>query len=350
MIVNARFRRQSMTGVQRYAAEICNRLCDTVTEIIPPSQWGSGIRGHVWEQIVLPRSARRNVLWSPCNSGPIRCRNHVITVHDMAVFDVPEGFTASFRCLYQYLLPRLARNAAMVLTVSEFSKCRLVDVTGINPEKIVVIPNGVSTAFLADRQEDPHQSSNVPIEYAGPYLLAVGSLSPRKNISGLIDAWKRLYASGGTKTAKLFIVGGESPAVFGKNLLVNSGQFDIHFLGRVGDAKLANLYDKAICYINPSFYEGFGLPLIESFAAGCPVICSDRTAFPEVGGDVAEYFDPGNVDSIAHAIEVAIDRYQDSTIRAKQSAIVKARSKLYSWDRSADAVKAALSQVIARGE
>jgi len=340
--VNARFRLQSMTGVQRYADEICQRLQSHLAEIVPPRSSGSGLRGHLWEQTALHRIARHQVLWSPCNSGPLRCGRHVVTIHDMAPFDVPEGYASSYRALYKALIPRLARRAVRVLTVSEFSKSRIVEIAKVDPDKIVVIPNGVSSVFQADN-EDP--ASSPADDNDGNFILAVGSLSPRKNLVGLMTAWQNLYRAGRTRDVQLYIVGGEVPRVFGDQLICKPDRSGVHFLGRVDDRRLGQLYNRALCCVNPSFYEGFGIPIVEALAAGCPVICSDRTAFPEVGGDVVDYFDPGNTESMMDAIDIAINRYRVPATRKRQGEVSKMRATLFNWDRSAEQVRSVLNEV-----
>lgn len=342
-MVNARFRRQEMTGVQRYADEICRRLAGELTEIIPDPSCGSGLRGHWWEQTGLNRIARKQVLWSPCNTGPLRHRQHVVTIHDMAVFDVPQGFTPTFRRLYQVLLPRLARRAARVLTDSEFSKSRIVELTKVSPDKVVVIPIGVSLKLHLGETA----AETAPELAHAHFVLAVGSMTPRKNLAGLIAAWRLLRQRGDLEDVQLYIVGGESRNVFGKNTLSSQDGEGIQFLGRVDDRTLATLYNRALCCVNPSFYEGFGLPIIEAFAAGCPVICSDRTAFPEVGGDAVDYFDPAEPESIAESLRLAIQRYQHPLARQQQGEIVRLRASRFNWDRSAEQVRSVLQEVAA---
>ncbi len=146
LAVNGRFQNQRTTGVQRYAHEITKRL-SLQAEIVAPRGWNSGVRGHIWEQTVLPQLARGALLWSPCNTGPLSVGRQVVTIHDCACFDHPEAFSRTFAAWYQWLLPRLARRARRVITVSRFSASRLADVCGVDVDQIEVIYNGVDARF-----------------------------------------------------------------------------------------------------------------------------------------------------------------------------------------------------------
>ena len=109
--VNGRYLSQRITGVQRYAREIVARLSDRL-QVIAPRAMAKGVCGHVWEQTVLPCRLRRGVLWSPCATGPLAVASQVVTIHDCAFYDCPDGFTPSFARWYRCLVPRLARRAA----------------------------------------------------------------------------------------------------------------------------------------------------------------------------------------------------------------------------------------------
>jgi hypothetical protein len=119
IVLNARFLQQELTGVQRYGREMLARLGDGV-ETVQPVDHVSPVRGHFWEQFVLPSHCHGRLLWSPGNTGPLSVRAQVITIHDAATLDHPEWFSRKFALWYRFLLPRLARRVRRIITVSEF--------------------------------------------------------------------------------------------------------------------------------------------------------------------------------------------------------------------------------------
>src|SRR5439155_22055530 len=145
--------------------------------------WGAGrgIRGHMWEQTVLPWRLRQGVLWSPCATGPLAVASQVVTIHDCAFFDHPECFSSAFAKWYQCLVPRLARRASRILTVSAFSRDRICELFRIAPDKVVVAPNGVSSDWQP-AQENDIAEVRARLGLQQPYVLYVGSIEPRKNL------------------------------------------------------------------------------------------------------------------------------------------------------------------------
>lgn len=324
--LNARFRGRPLTGVERFAMEVSTRLCqdgDVSLSETAPARPLAGLKGHAWEQFILPgKLAKDEVLFSPCNTGPIRVGNQLVVIHDAAVWDHPEGFSTTFRTVYQQLLPRLAKKARAVATVSQFSRSRLAPHLGIPEEKILVLGNAVGPAFTpGDTLTDRHK------------LLCVGSMDPRKNFGRLLRAWKSLADQGGLpKGARLQLVGGANPRNFaGMDRIEGSG---IEWLGRIDDAELVRCYREAGGFVYPSLYEGFGLPPLEAMACGCPVLLSHAASLPEVGGPAEDgaviYLDPESEDDIARAI-LDFFSLDEAELAAMRSAALK-RSALFSWD------------------
>src|SRR5271169_295947 len=180
IIVNMRSQTAGLTGVQRYAQRLCASLGDGI-ETVRPSRPLQGFHGHIWEQAVLPIRAGRRLLWSPTNTGPLKVRRQVLTVHDVASIDHPEWFDAKFAAWYRSLTPRLVKRVARVITISEFSRQRLAAVTGADPDQIAVIPPGVDERFYPRSSEEilaVRKKLGIPSEN---YVLSLGSLEPRKN-------------------------------------------------------------------------------------------------------------------------------------------------------------------------
>src|SRR4051794_22682964 len=145
----------------------------------------------LWEKFPLPPAARGRVLWSPNNTGPIATYRQVCTFHDLIPLDNPEWFSPRFSAWYRWLMPRLARNVAHIIAVSEFTRRRIVESFGVRPGKVTVIPNGIDQRF------SPRPVTEIAAERKalgvpdGEYFLFLGSLEPRKNLSRLLLAWEQ---------------------------------------------------------------------------------------------------------------------------------------------------------------
>jgi glycosyltransferase involved in cell wall biosynthesis len=293
--VNLRTLGYRVTGVQRYLLGLLPYMPSELETLEPPGTL-QGIRGHLWEQLYLPTQLRRRLLWSPGNTGPIGVSRQVLTVHDMASLDHPEWFERKFALWYGALLPRLIRKVRAVITVSQFSKERIVGLTGVEPERVHVIRNGVDRRF---RPADPKGIEQVETDYelTRPYILFVGSLEPRKNLRVLLEAWQL----GGFDGATLAVVGA-SGHVF-PNLRFDSVPPGVCLLGSVEDDVLPALYAGAAGFVYPSIYEGFGMPPLEAMACGCPVAVSDIPVHREICGETARYFDPFNAEDLSRQLD-----------------------------------------------
>jgi glycosyltransferase involved in cell wall biosynthesis len=250
----------------------------------------------------------------------------VLTVHDMASLDHPEWFERKFALWYTTLLPRLIRKVRAIITVSHFSKERIVELTHVEPERVHVISNGVEPRFSP---ADPKTAKQVRTRFDlnCPYILFVGSLEPRKNLRILLEAWRL----GGFEGATLAVVGA-SGHVF-PSLEFNSIPAGVRLLGCVEDEVLPILYSGAAGFVYPSIYEGFGLPPLEAMACGCPVAVSDIPAHREVCGETAMYFDPLSPEDISRKLDWLL-RLQGAP-RASLAARGLQRAARYRWENSA---------------
>jgi glycosyltransferase involved in cell wall biosynthesis len=344
--LNGRFLDQEMTGVQRYARGMLASLAPGL-QVLRPKVPLSPARGHLWEQLVLPRRCGRSLLWSPGNTGPLTKANQVVTVHDASTLDHPEWFSGKFAVWYRFLLPRLARRVRKIITVSQFSKERLIATCSIPDHKIAVIPNAVDARFQpvsAEAIEDFRRRHRLE----RPYCLYVGSLEPRKNVSLLLKAWADLAPP----DCEL-ILAGTAGHVFREkgftDLPVRTRLF-----GRVADDELPTLLSAARVFIFPSLYEGFGFPPLEAMACGCPVICSNSTSLPEIGGpefDAADpastgavlYFNPTDREQLAHQIRRVMEMPPEEARRMSRNGIAWAGR--FNWDRCASQTWAALKEL-----
>ncbi|MES2682540.1 MAG: glycosyltransferase family 1 protein [Pseudomonadota bacterium] len=349
--INGKFSAQPLTGVQRFASgmvsaldELLHRgeglasaarwvlLCPTdstppVLRVIEVRSIGSLLPSlHFWEQLALPLAARSGLLLSFAGSAPLLARRQVATLHDAAVFDQPATYGWLFRSWYRFLFRALARSAKGLLTVSKFSQQRLAATLGLNPEVIGVLGNG------AEHFKNIAADDSLLLQHGlqpGTYFLAVGSLSPGKNLARLMAAFEQQFAG---RDVRLVMVGGGNAQVFAGDALPATTPAQVLRLAKVSDAQLKALYQHAIALVFPSLYEGFGLPPVEAMHCGCPVAASDAAAMPEVCGEAALYFDPTSVQAIAAAMR----RLQDEpALRQQLRQRGHAQSARHRWSSSA---------------
>ena len=313
------------TGVQRYLLSLLPHLPPELRSV-KPSRALLGIKGHLWEQFYLPTQLGRRLLWSPGNTGPLAVSRQVVTVHDAAPLDHPEWFEQKFALWYSALLPRLVRRVRAIITVSHFSKDRIVQNTGIKPERVHVISNGVARRF---RRLDRNTVKKVITELGltDPYILFVGSLEPRKNLKMLLQTWGQGNFDGVT-----LVVAGATAHLF-QTLRIDPLQRGVRLLGRVDDDLLPALYSGATGFVYGSIYEGFGLPPLEALACGCPVAVSDIPAHREVCGEAAWYFDPFNPVDLSEKLHELLRLDQGQRAAVAEQCV--RRAALYSWETAA---------------
>lgn len=330
--VNARFRSHRQAGMQRYAAELVRRFGDSATLVLPHAPL-MGIQGHLWEQTVLPLRAGRRLLWSPNNTGPLSVEHQVCTIHDLIPLDHPEWFTPQFVRMNRVLIKLLARKVRHIIAISQHTKERILELLGVPDSKVTVVPNGVDPAFAAVSNEDKAAHLSKFTLSAGRYILCVGSLEPRKNLSRLLQAWD-LVRERLPDDFELVIAGAAgSKSVFAEELR-GPVPAKARFLGYVPDAALPALYAGAAAFVYPSLSEGFGLPPLEAMAAGTPVITSATSAIPETAAGSALLIDPRSPSEIGFAIQrlVGSPSLCDSMRRAG-----KIRAQEFSWDKCSNA-------------
>lgn len=340
VVVNGRFQTRQVTGVERYAHEVSSRLQSNARLVIPGHPF-SGIRGHFWEQFILPRLIEPGEsLWSPANTGPINFHNQVLSLHDLSVIDHPEWFSQEYALWHRFLLPRLIRSVKAVITMSYFTKTRIMEYFGLQSEMIHCIPEGVDPFHFHSQSEAEISRIRRRYDLKGDFLLLVASLEPRKNIERLLDAWNRISSKLRDKT---LVISGGKYRVF-KEIDTSLPVDNVRWLGYVDEKDLPGLYSTAQAYILPSLYEGFGLSVLEAMACGTPVIVANSGALPEVAAESALYFDPHSVASIAQAIESILF---DSSLREELKKRGLERASLFSWDRTAQEVWQVLERAAA---
>ncbi|RZI60637.1 MAG: glycosyltransferase [Pseudomonas sp.] len=297
--INGRFLSQIPTGVQRYALNILSALdhqlggCRATSLLVPHGtldpglthiefrEIGRGFSGHAWEQGPLARD-NHDLLLNLCNTAPIARANQIVCVHDANVFAAAASYDRSFRMLYQALQPALVKRAARITTVSQASARQIARYLPIRAEEIAVLPNGHehALAWRADAAEKAPAVVEASSSRSRQFVMALGSRAQHKNLDLLVRASAALDELG----IDIVIAGGDLNIFSATNLGRRS---NIKTIGRVSDDDLAFFFKHALCLMFPSFNEGFGLPIVEAMALGCPVLSSYHSSMKEVCGDAA---------------------------------------------------------------
>ena len=278
---------------------------------------------------MLPLAARRSeLLLSPANTAPLAGRRNVVVVHDTAPFQDAAWYGRAYGAWHRTLIPRLVRRARLVITPSEFVRDELRERFAVPAERVRAVAPGVDPAFRQPADPAPLLRR---LGLERPYVLAVGTESPRKNLSLLDRIAPALEAEG----IEAVIAGS------GRSYLPGSAAGRARRLGYVPDADLPALYAGASVFAMPSLYEGFGLPCVEAMAAGTPAVASARAALLEACGDAALFADPADPDGFANAILLAAGSERERLLAAGRE-----RAAALTWERTAEAVDAALEPLL----
>jgi glycosyltransferase involved in cell wall biosynthesis len=326
IVCNTRCLNADLTGVQRYTQKILSAFPGEIQRLAPLATNSRGIKGHVWEQLVLPAKTIGKLLWSPSNTGPLFCQRQVVTVHDLVTLDHPEWFNRRFVSWYNTLLPQLCKKADHILTISEFSRSRILDLFSLPPSRVTMIHNGVDHSFSELSLTD------YPIELPFKrYVLSLGSLEPRKNIPLLLSAWKNIlnYIP---EDIGLVIVGGKGNYRIFRDAGIPADYERVYFTGHISDSYITRLFHHAILFVYLSLYEGFGLPPLEAMSAGIPVLTGELTSLPEVVGEGGWMIDPYSTAEC----EVALVRLiTDEKLRSHLSARALLQASKFTWAETA---------------
>lgn len=268
---------------------------------------------------------------SPGYNAPLFfSRAFVLTIHDLNHIERPENSSALKRLYYHLIVRRACHKAFRVLTVSEYSRQRIIAWGNIEPSRVINVGNGVEQCYR------PDVAAYAP---GFSYLLCVSNRKAHKNEPRVMEAFSRANID---PRIRLVFTGAPSDELSALCRRLDLRQ-RIVFAGRVPEAELPGFYRGALALIFPSLYEGFGLPVIEAMACGTPVLTSNTTSLPEIAGDAALLVNPLSVDEIAVGIERLC---RDPELREHLRQKGLSRAKQFCWDDVAFKVKAVLDQVM----
>lgn len=314
-------------GIGRFAAELRGRLAG-----FQPI----GLRGRPsspadpWRLQAYLRTLPADLFFSPGYNAPVHATcAFAFCVHDLNHLQVSDNSTPLKRMYYEQLIKPAVRRAAVVFTVSEFSRAAIAEWAGVKENDIVNVGNGISAPFIA---EGPR--ATLP----QPYFLYVGNHRPHKNFTRLLQA----FAQSGLKDDYLLVSTGEGTRELHTEIHRLGLRERVRFRGLVPDEDLAALYRGATALVLVSLYEGFGLPIIEAMSCGAAVLTSATAAMPETAGGAALLVDPRRTEAIAAGLrQLAFDADLQRQLQSRGLE----RSREFSWDETARKVQQALERI-----
>lgn len=288
--------------------------------------------------VILSAALRRHpvdVLHVQYTAPPLAPCAVVATIHDLSFEHLPETFNRRSRAQLRLTVRRTARNAVQILTLSEFSRHDVIETYGIDPDRVTVTPAAAPTHFRPTANGTNLRRIRAAYGIDREYILALGSIQPRKNLVRLINAYSTLRKELQNLAVPQLVIAGKRGWLEGETMRaaeLSAAAHDIRFVGYVADADLPELFSGATCFAYPSYFEGFGLPVLEAMQCGTPVIAGNRTSLPEVAGDAALLVDPFDETDIADALRSVIenpDRRDDLRVKGIE------RAKQFSWQQTA---------------
>jgi glycosyltransferase involved in cell wall biosynthesis len=297
----------------------------------------------LWFEFVIPGVLRRykaDIFFSPDGFLSLRTKvKSIPVIHDISFVHRPKDLPFWPRIYYNFFFPKFARKAYRICTVSLHSQKDMARTWGTARAIVRVVHNGSNKAYKPLTAEEIESTRN---RYSGgkPYFLYVGSLHPRKNVGNLLEAFQRFRKSSGQEI-KMVIVGEK---MWKNHWHPNSGQHtNVIYTGRLEPTELRLVMGSALALTFVPWYEGFGIPVIEAMSAGIPVLTSNVTSLPEVGGDAVLYADPSSVESIREGM---IKLAENEPLRKTLVEKGLERSKIFTWDKTARKVWLAIDTVI----
>ncbi len=312
-------------------------FADNITPVVVGPQARHPLLFYWWFEISIPRILKKHKadlflstdaflsLRAPCKT--------LLVIHDLNFEHYPQHLPWLVRKYYRHFTPKFARKATRIATVSEYSRKDIMAQYGVVQEKIDVVNNGANPIFKP-LEEKVREKVRSKYTQGYPFFVFISAISPRKNLTNLLKAFDQ-FRKKEEKPVKLLVVGEKMWWTDSLKQTYETMRFkeDVIFAGRLSQDELAKVVASALALTYVSFFEGFGIPIIEAFSSETPVITSNVTSMPEVAGDAAITVDPGDVEEIAGAMRTIAD---DPAKRKELIEKGKLRSKMFSWDITAE--------------
>jgi glycosyltransferase involved in cell wall biosynthesis len=327
------------TGVGRYIQALLSALAesDALTVSVYQNRRPPLLGAQLLEPLRMRRD-RADLVHGPANAIPVLGYGlpGVVTIHDLAIYDHPEWFPAGQWFATRVVVPQSIRRASLIICPSRATQQALARLFDVDPDRCRVIPHGVEAQFALPASRLVRDAVKAKYGLPDRYLLQVGTIQPRKNYLTTLRALARIAPD---DRLPLIAVGG-----FGWNyepVVETVGRLGlapwVRFVGYAGLSDLPALYQMAMVAVFPSLDEGFGLPVLEAFAAGTPVAASDAGAIPEVAGDAALLCHPEDDQALAANLNQLLG---DAALRTRLIAAGRARAQRFTWSASAAAHRA----------
>ena len=319
--------------VNREAGGLGGPWSDLATQVVVPVQARHRTEWVGGEQLLLPRLAKRagvEIVHSLASTAPARGGfRRVVTIHDVIYRTFPEAHARARSVGMTILVPLAARRSHRIITPSTSTRDDLVRLLKVLPEKIDVVPEGVGTT-PAEATSEPELRTRLGLGER-PVVLTASAKRPHKNLLRLLEGWALLPAG----DRPMLVLPGY-PTQHERELRERAAALgiegDTRFVGWVSTADLEGLYRLAVCFVYPSLYEGFGLPVLEAMARGVPVACSDRASLSEVAGNAARIFDPEDPRAITDAVEELL---VDPQARERLRDAGREQARRFTWRQTA---------------
>ena len=338
--------REVVTGTERYTREVCARLPTTAPELRwrffasrPKEEVGVDVMvvpfPRLWSQVRLPIALARerpDLLFVPGHVIPFAWPGRVLTVvHDLAFERHPEAYGVADRMYLQTTTKWAAARCRLLIAVSESTKDDLVELYGVKPDRVRVVPLGISPPSVTPAPVSRLEELGIN----EPFVLQVGRVEKRKNQAAALAAVEKLEG------VTLVVAGPEMDGGLSDRLR-NSTQ--VRVLGRVSQPVLELLYKRAAAVVVPSLYEGFGLPVLEALVRGKVVVAARASSLPEVGGEAVVYFDPSATpDQLAGILHAAMT---DQALRTDLAKLARARARKFTWNATAIGVAGVIRELV----
>ncbi len=331
---------KGLAGVDRQSEYLAYVSVPGVEMLIPPSMAVKHVSNNPFVRLGFDLSRRVRIdkpdLLHVQMTGPVFCDvPQIVHVHDVSFLEHPEYFHWARSAQLRLTVNRTVRRAAKVVTGSDFARQSILRAYDIDPEKVTTIPIAANPFFRPQPRERAQRELRERLKTDGPFILTVGDLQPRKNHIGLIQAFDGLIENYPQIRHKLVLAGKDtwfSPQIR-EAARKSRGADRIIFAGFVDDEDLLRLYNACDCFIFPSFYEGFGIPILEAMACGRAVACANTSSMPEVADGAGILFDP---QSKAEIVRALADILLDGELRGRMERLGLQRAAQFTWTRTAE--------------